>query len=347
MPDASTGRYSRQIRYAPIGDAGQRRLRDSHVAIVGCGALGSAQAELLARAGVGHLTLIDRDEVEPSNLQRQALYTEADAAAHRPKSVAAREHLLQINSTIEIDAVVDDLLPENIAARLRAPGLILDGADNFETRYLINDFALARGLSWIYGAVAGAYGISFTIRAGQTACLQCLLGPAPPEAGETCDQTGVLAWAARWVAAQQVSEAVKLLLGADAALRPTVITADLWHNLSRELAPPPRRPDCPACQGHYVWLQGESHSQARALCGRNAVQIRAPGRTLDLAWLHRQLAACGRLQATPYLLKFWPRAQNAAPETIEFSIFPDGRAIIHGTSDPVLARRLYTQYLGM
>ncbi len=346
MSSAFHDRYSRQIRYAAIGEAGQRRLREAHATIIGCGALGSAQAELLARAGIGRLTLIDRDEVELSNLQRQALYEEADAAAHRPKAVAAREHLLRINSEIEIEAVVDDLLPENIAGRLAAPGLLLDGTDNFETRYLINDYALAQGWNWIYGAVAGAYGISFTIRAGETACLQCLLGPAPPEAGETCDQTGVLAWAARWVAGQQVSEAVKLLLGETSALRASVITADLWHNQTRELPAPARRPDCPACQGNYVWLRGESHSQARALCGRNAVQIRAPGRTLDLSWLNRQLSACGRLQSTPYLLKFWPREETALPG-IEFTIFPDGRAIIHGTSDPVLARRLYTQFLGM
>lgn len=340
-------RYSRQVRFAPIGDAGQRRLGEAQVAIIGCGALGSAQAELLARAGVGHLLLIDRDEVEPSNLQRQALYDEADALAHRPKAVAAREHLLRINSEIEIEAVVDDLVPENIAGRLRSPELILDGTDNFETRYLINDFALANTVSWIYGAVAGSYGISFTIRPGQTACLQCLLGPALPEAGENCDQTGVLAWTVRWVAAQQTGEAIKLLLGNTDALRASVITADLWNNHYRELPAPPRQSHCPACRGEYVWLRGASHSQARALCGRNAVQIRAPGRSLDLAWLNRQLADCGRLQSTPHLLKFWPGPDNALPPEIEFTIFPDGRAIIHGTSDPALARRLYAQFLGM
>ncbi len=345
-------RYSRQLRFAPFGAAGQEKLAQAHAVIVGCGALGSAQAELLVRAGIGRLTLIDRDVVEISNLQRQTLFTEADALTARPKALAAQAHLAAINSRVEVRALVADLTPENIAGHLSGASLILDGCDNFETRYLLNDFALAQRRPWIYAAVEGAYGVSFTIRPGISACLQCLLGAEPPQADGACDVAGVLAGAVRWVAAVQNVEALKLLSGNDSALRTTVWRADLWHNQSRELAAPDRQPGCLACQGDYRWLRGESHSQTLTLCGRNAVQIRSPGRSLDLSGLQLRLHACGRLQSSQYLLKFWPHAgtlpAGATPsETgFELTIFPDGRAIVQGTSDPVLARRIYAQYLG-
>lgn len=344
-PDYEYSRYSRQILFSGIGPAGQRRLAAAHITLVGCGALGTAQAELLARAGVGHLRLIDRDYVEASNLQRQSLFDESDAAAALPKAEAARARLARVNSAITLEAIVDDLTPANIEARLAASDLILDGTDNYETRYLLNDYALARGVPWIYGAAVAARGATFTIIPGRTACLECLF-PAPErgtaETIATCDTAGVLSWTVTWVAAHQVSEAVKLLVGDTAALRGSLLTTDLWSNESRELRSPAPDPECRACaRRDFIHLRGEGRA-ALTLCGRNTVQIHERRRPLDLDQLAQTLSPHGAVRANAFALRFAP----ASPAGMEMTVFPDGRALIKGTTDPGLARSLYARYVG-
>lgn len=336
-------RYSRQILFAPLGASGQEKLGRARVGIVGCGALGSSQAELLARAGVGRLRLIDRDFVEPSNLQRQTLFTEADAEAALPKAAAAETRLRQINSSVAIEARIADLTPGECGALLGGCDLILDGSDNLETRYLINDYAVAEGVPWIYGAAVAARGMTFTIRPGVTACLACIY---PDEAAatptETCDTSGVLGWVVQWVAALQVAEAVKLLTGQLDALRPSLLHADLWTNRWGELQPR-RDPQCQICgQRDFVHLRDEARA-AITLCGRNAVQIHERRRQLDLAQLEAQLRPHGEVRSNPFALRFLP-ARAAA--RLQMTIFPDGRALIQGTSDTALARSLYARYVG-
>ncbi|HET9783497.1 MAG TPA: ThiF family adenylyltransferase [Terriglobales bacterium] len=341
-------RYSRQVLFAPLGPAGQARLAAARVAIVGCGALGTAQADLLARAGVGRLRLIDRDYVEASNLQRQTLFDEEDARQGLPKAIAAQRRLRAVNSGVEVEAEVADVEPGNIEKLLAASDLLLDGTDNLETRYLLNDFAVSRGLPWIYGAAVGARGMTFTVLPGETACLECIFpaagqgAGAPPAAIETCDTAGVLGWAVSWVAALQVAEAVKLLVGDRAALRDSLLSADLWRNEFRELARPARDQDCRCCGRHdYVHLRGEGRA-AVTLCGRNAVQIHEHRRPLDLAELAARLRPHGLVRDNAFALRFVP----TAPAGMEMMIFPDGRSLIKGTTEPGVARSLYARYVG-
>jgi molybdopterin/thiamine biosynthesis adenylyltransferase len=342
MDASAAGRYARQTRFPPLGAAGQARLGAAHVAIVGCGALGSAQADLLARAGVGHITIIDRDYVEWSNLQRQRLFDEADARDALPKAAAAARHLAQINSLTRVDGVVADLDSDNIGRLLAGAQVLLDGADNFETRYLLNDYAVARGLPWIYGAAVGSYGCTFTIRPGATACLECVFGPRPEGAAETCETAGVLNFVVDWVAAQQAGEAIKLCAGQTAALRPTLAAADLWRNEFRQLAAPPRDPACPCCgQRRFVHLEALSAAASTVLCGRNAVQVNPRRGALDLPALAQRLQSLGTVRQNEFVLRF-------APQTgpLEMTLFADGRAIIQGTDDPAAARSLYARYIG-
>lgn len=341
----ASDRYARQILFAPLGAAGQEKLTQAKVAIVGCGALGSSQAELLARAGVGALRIIDRDVVEPSNLQRQTLFTEADAAAGLPKAAAAEARLRQINSQVTIEARVADLTPGECAALLGGCDLILDGSDNLETRYLINDYAVAEGVPWIYGAAVAARGMTFTIRPGASACLACLF---PDEAAATpvatCETSGVLGWVVQWVAALQVAEAIKLLTGQMAALRTSLLHADLWSNRFGELHPV-RDPQCQICgQRDFVHLRDEARA-AITLCGRNAVQIHEHRRQLDLAQLEAQLRPHGEVRANQFALRFSPAGVTTAPR-VQMTIFPDGRALVQGTSDTAKARSLYARYVG-
>lgn len=337
-------RYSRQVLFAPLGPSGQARLGAARVAIVGCGALGTAQADLLARAGVGRLRLIDRDYVEASNLQRQTLFDEEDARQGLPKAIAAQRRLRAINAEITVEAEVADLEPGNCEKLLAGHDLLLDGTDNLETRYLLNDFAVAHGLPWIYGAAVGARGMTFTVLPGETACLECLF-PATAEgtgAMETCDTAGVLGWAVSWVAALQVAEAVKLLAGDRAALRGSLISADLWRNEFRELARPVRDAACRCCARHdFAHLRGEGRA-AVTLCGRNAVQIHEHRRPLDLAELAARLRPHGLVRDNAFALRFVPQA----PAGMEMMIFPDGRSLIKGTTEPGVARSLYARYVG-
>ena len=332
-------RYSRQILFAPIGRAGQERLAASRVVIVGCGALGTAQAALLARAGVGRIRLVDRDYVEQSNLQRQLLFDEEDAARTLPKAVAAAQKLKAVNSDIEVEGVVSDVMAQNAEELTHAFDLILDGTDNFETRFLLNDVSLKSKIPWVYGAVVGSAGVTMTVLPGRTACLACVLPTFPEGTLETCDTVGVIGSAVTWTASLQVTEALKLLLGQEDKLRGTLLSYDIWTNNRHEVVPQ-KDPECRAC-GHrdYAYLRGElSHSTV--LCGRNAVQIRPPSpRQLDLHDLRKRLEAIGTVRANDYLLQ-------CRLQPYEMTVFADGRAIFKGTDSEGVARGLYAKYIG-
>ena len=306
--------------------------------MIGCGALGTVQAEALVRAGVGQLTLVDRDFVEASNLQRQFLFEEQDAIDAVPKAVAARQRLQALNSTVRIHAEVADLEPRNIEDLCRGADLLLDGTDNFETRYLINDYAVDTDTPWIYGAAVGTYGLSMTIVPGETACFRCIYPDPPAGVQPTCDTAGVLSAATMLVASVQTAEALKLLTGNKAALRRTIYTADLWTNNLREVPLPSADPDCPACgRKELEWLQGK-HRAPVSLCGRNAVQIHSE-RPVNLPKLAQALQPLGNVRHNEYALRFW-----GGP--YELTVFPDGRAIVKGTTDPGIARAVCTRYLG-
>lgn len=330
-------RYSRQILFPGIGLAGQERIRNAAVAIVGVGALGSFQAMAMARAGIGRLRLIDRDYVDLSNLHRQWLYEEEDAENGVPKAIAARKRLERINSEVEYSAEISDLTPRNAQELLDGVDLILDGTDNFETRYLINDFAVSRRIPWIYGGAVASTGIVMPVIPLETGCLRCVYPTPPGGIQMTCDTAGILATAASLVASLQVSLAIRVLVGD----RPAgdIMTADVWTGKIRAVAAPGRDPDCPCCvAGNYEWLNG-AHRAPVSLCGRNAVQIHEKHRPLDLVALGKQLAPLGQVRANEFALRFFV-------EPYEMTFFPDGRAIIKGTTDPGVARSLYARYAG-
>ena len=341
-------RYQRQLIFRGLGAEGQRRLLAGRIAIVGCGATGSALAMILARAGVGFLRLIDRDFVEMNNLHRQMLYDEADADRGQPKAVAAAEHLRAANSDIVIEPVVADYNPGNAIALVEDVDLILDGTDNFETRYLINDVALKLGLPWVYTGVVASYGMSATIipdgaaeKVGReaTPCLQCILGPEPPTGGPTCDTAGVIGPIVTLMASFTAAEAMKLLSGRGEINRGMVM-ADLWDNTLEQFGIAGRNPDCPACgRGEYRYLNADVGSRSVLLCGRNAVQITNPGVHLSLPEIAGRLRALGRVELNDYLLR-------ADIDGYQFTLFPDGRAIIKGTEDPDIAKSLYARYVG-
>ncbi len=337
MTPSQRDRYSRQLLFAPLGEAGQERLLSSRVAIVGCGALGSFQAASLARAGVGHLRLIDRDYVEASNLQRQWLYDEADAAEAMPKAAAAARAIARFNSTIEVEPVIADLTPANAEDLLADVDLILDGTDNFETRYLINDFALANQVPWIYGAAVGSYGLTMPILPGQTSCLQCVY-PAPPSGAQpTCETDGVLGAITSAIGALQSAMAIRLLSGSLPATKLT--TLDVWSGALRQIDQPPPDPNCPACgRREFVYLDGDRRAPI-SLCGRNAVQIHERNRPLDLAELASRLERLGAVRRNDFALRFFL-------DPYELTVFADGRAIIKGTQDIGVARSLYSRYIG-
>ncbi len=339
MDDAARERYSRQILFAGLGEEGQRRLMASRAAVVGCGALGSFHAGALARAGVGRLTLIDRDYVESSNLQRQWLYTEADAAESLPKAVAAARRIGEINAMVAVKAEVADLTPANIDDLLGGVDIILDGTDNFEARYLMNDFAVKHGIPWIYGAAVGSYGLAMPIVPGETCCLKCVYPEPPSGAQPTCETAGVLNTVTAVIASWQVSLAYRILAGQTAEVARTITTMDVWTGAIRQIAQPQRQPDCPACGlRQFDHLEGKRRAPI-SLCGRNAVQIHERARPLDLAGLEARLNRLGAVRRNEFALRFF-----LPPH--EMTIFPDGRAIIKGTTDIGLARSLYARYVG-
>jgi molybdopterin/thiamine biosynthesis adenylyltransferase len=336
---AGDERYSRQVLFAGIGADGQRKLAAARVAIVGCGATGSAIASLLARAGVGTLRIIDRDYVEPSNLQRQSLFDEADAADSLPKAIAAARKIAAFNSQIVVEPQVADLTPTNIEALLAGMELVLDGTDNFETRYLINDFAVKHSLAWIYTAAVGSYGITLNILPGQTACLACIFPDAPGGAIETCETSGILNSAVNLAASLAATESLKLLVGAQDRLRKTLLSFDVWRNERAEIAADRPRAGCRACgEMDFIHLAGEGRPHI-TLCGRNSVQIHERQRPLDFAEMSARLTPHGQVRHNDFVLKFWP-------EPYEITLFPDGRAIIKGTTDTAVARSLYARYVG-
>lgn len=340
MTYGAESRYSRQARFAPLGPQGQQRVEQARVAIVGLGALGSVQAELLARAGVGTLRLIDRDFVELSNLQRQTLYDESDAAAALPKAVAAARRLAQVNSGIETEPVVADLSPANIEELFEGVNLILDATDNFETRYLINDFAVREAVPWIYGAAVGSYGIKLAVAPGITACFRCVYPDPPRGAQPTCETEGVLGPATSAIASLQAGDALKILaLGAE-SVAARMTTIDVWSGAIRQTAAPARDPDCPCCaRRQFPYLDGK-HRAPISLCGRNAVQIHERLRPVNLAELAARLRDLTEVRMNEFALR-------AALESYELTVFPDGRAIIKGTTDPGVARSVYARYVGV
>lgn len=332
-------RYSRQVRYEEIGEEGQARLLQSRAVVVGCGALGTFHASALARAGVGALVIIDRDYVEISNLQRQWLFDEEDAASAVPKAIAAERHLRLINAGCQVEAHAVDLTAANAEELLAGADVILDGTDNFETRYLINDYALVHGVPWIYGAAVGSYGLSMPVLPDETACLRCLYPELPAGVQPTCETAGVLNTITSLIASLQVTEALKILSGRRDAVSRTVTTVDLWNGPLRQTAQPPRDPECPACgRREFVWLTGKRRTPV-SLCGRNAVQIHERARPIDLPALARQLEPLGDVRVNEFALRFFP-------VPYEMTIFPDGRAIVKGTTEVGVARSLYAQYVG-
>ena len=333
-------RYSRQARFAPFGEAGQQRVRKSSVAIVGCGALGTVEAEILARAGVGRLRLIDRDFIEWSNLQRQFLYSEADAADALPKAVAAAKRIAAINSDVEVEPCVADLTPASAEELLEDVDLIVDGTDNFEARFLINDFAVREDVPWIYAAAVGSYGLKLSIIPGSTACLRCVYPEPPQGAQPTCETEGVLAPITATIASLACGVILKLLASGVESMVSRFTTVDVWSGEIRQTQPPARDPECPCCgKRDFVYLNGQRRAPI-SLCGRNAVQIHERLRPIDLEQLAQRLAPMAQVRRNDF-------AVRATVESFELTVFPDGRAIIKGTTDPGVARSVYARYVGM
>jgi adenylyltransferase/sulfurtransferase len=335
LPD----RYSRQILFPGIGAEGQQKLASGSVVIVGCGATGACAASLLARAGVGHLRIIDRDYVEPSNLQRQMLFDESDAAESLPKAAAAARKIAAFNSEIHVEAKVADLVPENVRSLLGEAHIILDATDNFETRYLINDFAVEQGRPWIYAAAVASYGVTMNILPGETACLACVFPTQPQGTVETCDTAGILNSAVNLIASIQATEAIKYLVGARNQLRRSLLSFDVWSNDHAEIAAAKPRPDCPTCaRREFPYLAGEGRPHI-TLCGRNSVQIHERRRPVDFAEISTRLQPHGAVRHNDFILKF-------LRDPYEITLFPDGRAIIKGTTDTAIARSLYARFVG-
>jgi molybdopterin-synthase adenylyltransferase len=338
---AQQERYSRQILFRGIGAQGQRRLAAGRIAIVGCGATGSALASLLGRAGVGKLRIIDRDYVETCNLQRQALFEEKDAAESLPKAIAAARRIAAFNSDIVVEARVDDVVPGNVNVLLDGMDVIIDGTDNFETRYLLNDYAVKSSVPWIYAAAVGSYGVTLNVLPGKTACLACIFPDTPRGMVETCETSGILNTAVNVVASIAATEAMKLLVGGSAAeqLRKTLWSFDVWKNEHAEIAAANPRPGCRVCgQRDFVHLAGEGRPHI-TMCGRNSVQIHERARPIDFSEMQQRLEAHGTVRHNEFVLKFWR-------EPYEMTLFPDGRAIIKGTTDTGVARSLYARFVG-
>lgn len=336
-------RYSRQILFKGIGAAGQSKIREACVAVIGCGALGTCSSEMLVRAGIGRLVLVDRDFVELTNLHRQSLFTEEDARRGLPKAIAAERALSRINSDVIIRSLVNDVTSENIAEICSGCSLIVDGTDNFETRYLINDYSVQTGLPWVYGACVGSFGTSCAFVPGRSGCFRCLCEDPPAGTGvETCDTAGVVAPIVHTVAAFQVAQALKLISGsrpADLRLLQVDVWDDTWRTVSLKGL---KNPDCDCCvKKRFVYLEGSQESRLTRLCGRNAIQI-SPGRPvrLDFPELSERLSRSGEVDYNDYMMRI-------KVGEFEIALFPDGRSIIKGTDDPGLARAVYSRYIGM
>jgi adenylyltransferase/sulfurtransferase len=352
--------------FAGIGKEGQQKLGDSRILLVGCGALGCVLADAMVRAGVGHVRIVDRDFVELSNLQRQVLFDEQDVADHLPKVIAAARRLRRVNSEVIIEPIVADVDYANIAELAEGVSLILDGTDNFEIRYLINDLSLEKKIPWIFTGCTGAVGQVMPVFPNESACLRCLMPlPPPPGATETCDTAGVLGPAVNVVASLQAAIALRILVGQSQQIDRKLHIVDVWNGSFRSVDVSKLRESqqCPACQnGERLWLTGSQRSASTVLCGRNAVQITPPEKmALSLSDLANRLASAGSVTSNPFLVRVTiarsaeqPAVESSAADVVatsettplELTIFPDGRAIIRGTSDPAVARTLYSRYVG-
>ena len=343
QPSNDLGRYVRQMRYPAIGEEGQRRLGAARVLVCGCGALGSVLADTLVRAGVGTVRVVDRDFVETNNLQRQVLFDEDDVARQLPKAIAAAEKLRRINSEVAIEPVVADVDHRNIVDLCDGIDMIVDGTDNFETRFLINDTAVKLGIPWVYGGCLGAEGQSMTILPRQTACLRCLMQECPPPGSTpTCDTAGILGPIVSVIASIEAVEALKILSGNRDAVSRNLTVVELWDNRIRQVDVSSLRDqvDCPTCKhDQFPWLAGTEGSRSAVLCGRNAVQLTHPGKSLSLDELAQSLEGVGQVTRNQFLLRL-------RVDQYELTLFPDGRAIIGGTDDVATARTLYAKYVG-
>jgi molybdopterin/thiamine biosynthesis adenylyltransferase len=340
----SGDRYVRQELFRPVGEDGQQKLKQTHVALVGCGALGSAIADLLVRAGIGTLTIVDRDYVELHNLQRQSLFNETDVTAHTPKAEAAAQTLTKINSDVRVIPVIADFNGSNAEQLASDVSIIVDGADNFETRYLLNDLAVKSNKPWVYGGVIASYGTTMTIRPGITPCLRCIFPDQPdPGSAPTCDTAGVIGPAVHAIAAIETAEVMKLAVGDVESLNIGLLTMDLWQLKFDQVALGLPRPDCPACgEGHFDFLDRARPSQATVLCGHDAIQVLPePGVILDLQELARRLRPVGEVMVSRFVLRFDDPSGGR-----QLTVFPDGRAIIKGTTDEAEARSLYARFVG-
>jgi molybdopterin-synthase adenylyltransferase len=338
MSPGEKERYSRQILFAPIGEAGQTKLLDASVCIIGCGALGSFQAEALARAGVARLRLIDRDYVDYTNLQRQWLYSEADARNELPKSIAAARRLHDLNHQVKVEPLVTDLTPSNAEDLTEGCDLILDGTDNFETRYLLNDVSVKHKVPWVYGAAIGSYGVVMPVVPERGPCFACAYPKAPTGPQLTCDVSGVLASTTAAVAALQVAAALRLLVGWP-NFECRIHTLDLWEGTSRQVTAGWRDPECQVCAArNFRYLEGR-HRTPVSLCGRNAVQLHENAKALNLAELASRLRPLGDVRVNEFALRI------VLPK-YHLTFFPDGRAIIKGTTDIGVARSLYARLVG-
>ncbi|WP_144614182.1 molybdopterin-synthase adenylyltransferase MoeB [Bacillus cereus] len=335
-------RYSRQQLFKPIGSRGQEKIRNKHVLIVGAGALGSASAESFVRAGIGKLTIIDRDYVEWSNLQRQQLYSEQDAREKMPKAIAAKNRLEQINLEVQIHAFVMDAVAENMDDLLKNVDVIIDATDNFDIRFIINDLSQKHNIPWVYGSCVGSYGMSYTIIPQKTPCLHCVLRNVPVT-GMTCDTAGIISPAVQIVAAYQVAEAFKILVGDFAAIRKTFFMFDIWNNQNHFIKLGKIKTDeCPSCglNRTYPYLSYENQTKVAALCGRNTVQIRpVENRKYDFDDIEKVLNKLGKVDRNPYLL-------SCQLDDYRVVIFRDGRVFIHGTNDISKAKQLYYRVFG-
>ncbi len=338
----SPDRYARQSLFAGIGLEGQQRIDRARVLIVGCGALGTSLASYLVRAGTGYVRIVDRDFVEGNNLQRQVLFAEDDVRRRMPKAIAAANYLRTVNSQVTVDPIVADVTADGIMNLLEDVDLVLDGTDNFEIRYVLNDACIKNGTPWIYSGVIASYGVTMTVVPHDTACLRCVFPERPlPGTTPTCDTAGVLNSIVGIVAGLAATEAFKLMTRSDRIVR-GLTWVDVWENTFDRIELP-RQTECPACgRGEFAFLDAPVDSSGTTLCGRDAVQVHAPpghAGLIDLAQLGERLQAVGTVRSNPYLLQL-------AVDNFDITLFADGRAIIKGTADPAVARTLYARYIG-
>ncbi len=341
----SLERYSRQILFQHIGDDRQKLLMDSTAVVIGCGALGTISSSYLVRAGIGQIRIIDRDFIEENNLQRQILFDENDISENLPKAIAAQRKLQEINSRVKVEGIVTDANYSNIDELTKDADIIIDGTDNFETRFLVNDFCVKNSVPWVYGACIGSRGMVMNIMPSKTPCLRCVF-ETMPQIGSfpTCDTAGVIGPIAGIIASFQVTEAIKILTGDYASVNKNLLEIDVWDTNFRQIDISELKDinNCPTCKLHnYEFLEAEAGIMTTFLCGKNAVQVMSRNTgNIDLRQLEQRLGAIADVSCNTFMLRF--KVKNHS-----FNVFADGRAIITGTADSSTAKSLYSKYLGM